>query len=347
MKLFIFTQKMLFLTMAAAILFASCFLFEEPEPEDPIYKDFYNYPVGREDDNGTLRIINSVASPVLLFKDSVSPGNYIGTVGSSSQINVKLVDENFYTIVAVDRATYAEKGDKAFQFSAITYYSHQQNYSITVSVSNAFGAGKWIINNHTSYWVSFKKSDQSGTIFAVAAPNAKRVTVPVEFNKAYDFIPHFYKELRQNGKVIAMVESDDQSQGDTVYTTEGNQSFYTDIRDIDIKPDDSENIKPAVLVKNSSDKTVRVYAGNKQLITGTGVEDFALTAGRSQLFTGLEQGDNVNGISFEATAWSGRVYVSEDMIMQNNKVYLIELSGKDGVYSTKVTEEDAEDYFGE
>ena len=340
-------NKLLFLVLTAAVLFSSCFLFPQEE-EDPIYGKFYNYPKGREDANGNLKINNSVASPVLLFIDSVAPGNYIGTVGSSSQITVKLPEEKFYTIVAVDKAAYEENGAQAFQFSAIAYYSDIK-ISITVKAKNTFGEGNWFIYNNTDYWVLFKNTDGSGDVFAVAAPNAKRVTVPVEFKKSYRFIPNFYKELKKDGKVVALIESDDLSQGDTVYTDKDAPAFTTYIGDPDkknnIKPPESEDIKPAVFITNSSDKTVEVYLGiHDKLTDPTTGDDFALIAGRSHLFTGLQTGANVNDINFESPAW-GRLYVGGNIAMQINKVYLIVLSGKDGNYSTAVTVEDAEKYF--
>ena len=344
-------SKLLFLALTATVLFASCFLLgetnTEPEP-DPIYGEFYKYPGGRENANGTLTIANAAGLTVLLFTDSVSPSNYIGTVGSNSSIKVKLPEEKFYTIVAVDKETYEEKREQASQFSDFTYYSNSQSFSITVSVSNIFGAGKWVINNNTSYWVSLKKVDQSGEIFAVAAPNAKRVTVPIKFNEAYDFIPHFYKEMKHDGKVIALVESDDIGQANTVWTDEGHPIFITDIggTEEDAIELPGGDTKPAVFVVNSSNKTVRVYTGmHDQLTNGAAGGDFVLTDGRSQLFTGLEPGTNVNTINFESIAWTERVVVSQDMAMQNNKVYRIVLNGTGSDYSTEVTEEDAEAYF--
>jgi len=328
-------NKLLFLVLTAAVLFSSCFLFPQEE-EDPIYKDFYNYPKGREDDNGTLKIINGSGSTALLFTDSVSPGNYIGTVGSGSSINVKLPDEKRYIIVAVDKARYEEKGEQAFQFSCMTFYSNVQGISVTVKAGNAFGEGKWIINNNSGYWVALEDVDGSGAIFAVAAPNAKRVTVPVEFEKSYEFIPHFYKELKQNGKVVEVVEIDDQSQRDIIYTDKATPVVNTTIEDPIEPPPASENIKPAVFITNSSDKSVRIYIGQNDQLGA--VVDFTLTTGRTQFFDKLEPGINVNTINFEALG--GRVFVSQDMTMQNNKIYRIVLSGKFPDCSTKVTEED-------
>jgi hypothetical protein len=324
----------------------------EPDPYPPIYKEFFNYPRGRENANGNLTIKNAAGSPVLLFIDTVFPANYIGTAGSNSSINVKLSEEKFYTIVAVDKDTYEEKEEQASQYSNLTYYSNSQLFSITVNASNIFGEGKWIINNNTDYWVSLEKSDRSGVIFAVAAPNAKRVTVPIKFSEGYDFIPHFYKEIKQQGKVIALVESDDIGQADTAWTDENHPIFTTDIggpgADIEV-PDENADTKPAVVVTNSSDKTVRVYTGtHNQLTNGALGADFALASGITQLFTGLDAGTSVNTINFDALAWGGkRVFVSgQDMAMEINKVYFIKLEGSGSNYSATVTDiKDAEEYF--
>ena len=329
-------NKLLFLVLTTAVLFSSCFLFPEQE-EDTIYGEFYNYPTGRENDNGTLRIENASGSTALLFVDSVSPDNYIGTVGSGSSIKVRLPEEKRYTVVAVDKARYEEKGLDAFQFSCITFYSNVQGINITVKAGNTFGEGQWIINNNSGYWVALKNVNGSGDVFAVAAPNAKRVTVPVEFEKSYEFIPHFYKELKQNGKVVEVAEFDDQSQRNTVYTDKVTAIFHTTIKDPIEPPPASENIKPAVYITNLSDKTVRVFIGpNDQL----GAEvDFSLVAGRTQLFNKLEPGTNVNTINFEALGV--RFYVTQDMTMQNSKIYRIVLKGeKFPDCSTTVDEED-------
>jgi len=341
-------KKMLFLALTTAVLFSSCFLIPKEET-DPTYEGFYNYPEGRQNANGTLTITNEAAYPALLFTDSVSGANYIGTVGSLSSTKVKLPEEKFYTIVAVDKGVYEDKGDQASQFSSFTYYSDSQSFSIAIK-NGTSGKGRWIINNNTDYWVSLKKIDQSGDVFAVAAPNAKRVTVPVEFEVSYDFIPHFYKEVKEKGKVVALIESDysdDVKQSDSVYTDEKNPTFFTEIggpeTDIELPTDD---IKPAVFVFNNSDKSVRVFSGqHSQLSNGAAGADFALATGRSQLFTGLETGINVNTINFSSNAWNERVSVAEDLPMQINKVYKIVLSGKNGSYTTAVTEEDAEGYF--
>jgi len=339
-------KKMLFLALTAVVLFSSCSLIPNPDPgpePDPVYGEFYNYPKGRENNNGTLEINNTSPSTVLLFIDSVSPANYIGTVGGLSSIKVKLAEEKFYTIVAVDKDTYEDKKDLASQFSDFTYYSNIQSYSINVSASKISGKGKWIINNNTDYWVSFKTIDQSGVI-AVAAPNAKRVTVPVEYGIPYDFIPYFYKERKEKGKVVAVTESSDPGQADTVMTSEEHPIFNTDIKtgvDTDIELP-GEDTKPAVRITNNSGKTVRIYVGQHDLLTvGAAGDDFALATGMSQWFT-LETGTKVKDINFASVAWEDRKYVTQDMTTQLNKVYLIVL---DSDYSTTVDEEDVEDYF--
>ena len=314
------------------------------------YKDFFQYPDGRKDPKGLLQINNTANSEVLLFTSDVSGANYIGTVPSLNSIKVKLPEQKFYTIVAVDKKLWEERGEQADRFSDLTYYSNTQPFSMSVRPSGMYGGGKWYINNNTNYWISFKKADQSGETFAVAAPNAKRVLIPVQLNTTYDYVPHFYRELKYQGQVIALAESDVISQADTVIvreTTPG-QTFTTDIGNTNIP---SSKIKPTVFFTNSSDKTVRAYSGNVQLGNGAtpGGDDFALMAGDNFLFTGLTAGTKVNSINFASIAWSSRVYVSQDTTMENNKVYKITLNGRGGNpaadYSTTVSDEDAEEFF--
>jgi len=117
------------------------------------YKDFYNYPDGRKSPTGTLMINNSINSPVLLFTSDVTGTNYIGTVDSLNSIKVTLPEQKFYTIVAVDKKTWEEKGEQAERSSNLTYFSRTQPYSLNVSPSVMGGGGKWYINNPTNYWV--------------------------------------------------------------------------------------------------------------------------------------------------------------------------------------------------
>ena len=313
------------------------------------YKDFYNYPDGRRSPAGLLNINNSVNSPVLLFTSDVNPANYIGTVDSLNQIKVKLPEQKFYAIVAVDKKLWEESGEQAARFSDLTYYSNTQPFSMSVRPGSMYGAGKWYINNNTNYWISFQKADRPGEVFAVAAPNAKRVLIPVQINTTYDYVPHFYKELKYQNNVIALSESAKISQMDAVIvrnTTPG-LTFTTDIGNTNIP---GSIIKPTVFFTNSSDKKVKAYCGNVLLGNGaTPEDDFALMEGDSFLFTGLTAGTKVSSINFASVAWSDRVYVSQDTVMENNKVYKITLNGNGGNpatdYSTTVEAEDAETFF--
>jgi len=338
--------------MAMVLILATGCKEDEPEqkPETPEipekYKDFYNYPNGRKDPSGTLQITNSVNSPALLFTNDVTPANYIGTVDSLSSIKVNLPEQKFYTIVAVDKKNWEERSDQAERFSDLTYYSRTQPYSMTVHPNSMYGGGKWIINNTTNYWVSFKKSDGSGEIYAVAAPNTARVIIPIQFNKAYDYIPHFYRELKYDGVVIALAESDDIRSANTVYVTTNSPSFNTDIGVNITSP--SANIKPAVFVTNGFNTySFRVYFGQNNQLSNGAVDDFVLTSGNSSIFTGLNEDANVNQINFYTIAL-GRLYVKQDISMKKNKVYKINLSGSnENNYSTTTVESDAEDFYGD
>jgi len=357
--------KFLVLTLTVLVFATSCLAIVNPkdDPDDTKpnvpekYKDFYNYPNGRKDPAGTLMITNAINSPVLLFMNSTEKdadgkyNNYIGTVDSLNSIKVTLPEQKFYTIVAVDKKLWEEKGDQAERFSDLTYYSRTQPYSMSVRPTGMGGGGKWYINNNTNYWVSFRKADQSGEVFAVAAPNAKRVLIPVEINKTYDYVPHFYRELKYQGVVIALAESDQMTQADTVIVRNTNNpslSFTTDIYPASIT---STKIKPTVFFTNSSDKTVRVYSGNMQLSNGAEAsEDFALAAGDFSLFSGIAPGINVNSINFRSIAWTMPQYVSQSTLMENNKVYKITLSGNGpntASFTTTVTEEDAESFYSD
>jgi hypothetical protein len=316
------------------------------DPKEAGYEDFYNYPAGRTDRNGTLTIQNNAASPVLLFTSNVSPESYIGTVGSLSSIKVKLSEEKFYTIVAVEKANWEEKGEQAAQYSELSYYSNTQGCSVTVSPNSMYGAGQWIINNYTNYWVALKKSDLSEN-YAVVAPTAKRVIVPIQIGNNYDYIPHYYKELKYSGKVIALVESDDQAASDTVVTTQERTSFTTNLGGLGSRQPPTD-LKPAIYFTNSSDKTVRVYIGAQNQLSAIGVSgiDFALASGDTQMFTdGIAEGTSTSTINFNSTAWNPNKFVTQDMTMQKNKVYRIVFTKSGENYSTTCVEQDASDYF--
>lgn len=331
---------------AAALVLSACQIEPDEEEKGQIpekYKEFYNYPDGRVNPSGTLEIRNTNNSPALLFIQDVAGENYVGTVPKLGSVHVKLPEDKFYTILAVDKENYEEKGAQATYFSDMVYYNGKQPYSMAVNAENTFGAGKWIITNNTSYWVSFRKSDQSGHTYAVVPPNATRVTIPVPFDVTYDYIPHFYKELKSNGKVIAIVESDVPSGRDIMMTRESIPTFNTTIG-IDITPP-SANLKPAVYAANSSGRSVRVYSGQNKQLGSTGMGDFALISGDKQLFTeGFDMGDSVGSINFELPDGT-RKYVTSDLVMQKDKVYYVQITGTAPNYTTSVQEQDAGEYF--
>jgi len=310
------------------------------------YKDFFNYPDGRKNPTGTLEIRNSVAFPVLVFTDSVTPANYVGTIDSLSSIRVKLPEQKFYTIVAVDKATWEERGDQASQFSDLTYYSFNQPYSMAVRPTNTYGGGTWYIYNQTDYWVSFKDVNQSGVIYAVAPPRALRFSVPVSIGQNIDYVPHFYKQLKFNGNVIALVESDLTSEINTVVTSQAKPTFYTEIG-TDIKPP-STNIKPAIFFTNSCDRSVRVFSGTNNQLSAIGMipgADFALASGDDQMFTDLADGAITTSINVLLPS-GDRKWVTANYTMETDKVYRIVLNGnnRDG-YTFAVTVEEASKYF--
>jgi hypothetical protein len=336
---------------AAMLLLFSC--VPEPVVDDPdekteipaAYEGFYNYPNGRKDANGLLTIQNSANTKVLLFTDSVGGANYIGTVDGLQSIKVRLPEEKFYTIVAVEKTNYEEKKEQASQFSDLTYYSSRQAYAMTVRPSDMYGAGQWIITNTTDYWVSMRKVDGSGGSWAVVAPKALRTVVPIPIGTNFDYVPHFYKELKHNGKVIALVESDVISLANTVATSEQYPVFNTSIGKNLTPP--SPNLNPAIFLTNNSDKTVRVYLGiNNQLSpSGQPGVDFAMGSGWDQMFTdNISAGVSTNQLNFDALGWDARVYVTEDITMKKDKVYRIVLGRSPG-YTATVVEEDASEYF--
>jgi hypothetical protein len=334
---------------AAALVLLSC---DNPNgggnnDVPPLYQGFFNYPNGRADQNSFLTIRNAVNSRVLLFTDSVSPSNYIGTVESLNSIKVKLPEEKFYTIVAVDKANYEEKKEQAYQFSSLTYYSNSQPYSMSVSPSSLSGAGTWVLANQSNYWVALQKVDGSGDNWAVLAPNTLRATIPIPLAANIDYVPHYSKELKYNGKVISLVEYDAVSQADTVATSAENPTFNTSIdKNISLP---SASLKPAVLLTNNCDKTVRVYMGqNNQLSpSGTAGDDYAMASGWTAMITSRIEADaNTTSLNFDSISWNSRIYVSESKVMQNAHVYRIVLAGNqtDG-YTTTVEDRGAEEFF--
>lgn len=316
-----------------------------------VYNGFYNYPIGRVDPTGTLTVENKAAAKVLLFNGTVEGNNFLGIVDSLSSVTLKLPEEKFYSIVAVDASNYEEKATQAAQKSEFTYYSNTQAYNISVTTSGSTGTGKMLINNSTSYWVTLKSSDLSQN-YAVVAPNALRVSVPIEINTNYDFQVFFTKEVTFNGRVVASVDTTDVGLYDTAVAKESNNyQFKVDIGSGKFNP--SNMLKPSILVRNNLDRgSVYVNKSTIQLTNGANAVDggLAVIAGESQLYVGLEAGNNINTINFENMAWTagghGNLFVNEDIEMENGKLYIITLSGSDAsTRSATVEIVDAAIYF--
>ena len=311
---------------------------------NPIYNGFYNYPTGRVDSNsGRLTINNSIADEVLLFTGTVDKDNYIGTVSSLGSVKVRLPEEKFYTIIAVQKTNYEERLASAAQFNSLTYYSNTQGYTVSVSPSSTWGGGNWVFNNNTNYWVQVKKSDLSQN-YAVIAPNAQRVNVPIGIGEIYDYFLYFSRELKYEGKVIALVEATDRSQANTASVNTANPTFTTTINNVNVP---SANIKPAVMVKNNTSKTVRVYYENTQKTNGSPGGDFVVVGGQSLLISGFNINDDTATINFNALAWENNKYVpaSQSKAMLADNVYEITIPNSEDASQITVVEVNASKYY--
>jgi hypothetical protein len=305
------------------------------------YEGFYNYPTGRADQSGLLTINNTIAKSVLLFNGTVEAGNYIGTATSLGSVKVKLPDEKFYTIIAVEKENYDERKGQASQFNVLTYYSNSQAYTVSVSPSSTYGGGTWVFNNNTSYWVQIKKADLSQN-YAVIAPSAQRVSVPIAMNTPHDYYVYFSRELKYNNKVMALVEATDRSQANTAQATDTAPTYTTTINASNVP---TNNIKPAVMVKNNSNKTVRVYYANSQKTNGSPGGDFVIIGGASELISGFEIGDKTNVIEFNALAWTQNKKVPVDVTMEANKVYEITIPNSEDASDITVNGVDSSAYY--
>ncbi|MHC6201943.1 hypothetical protein ACYULU_01960 [Breznakiellaceae bacterium SP9] len=314
---------------------------DEDYTVNPAFNGFYNYPAGRVNQGGRLTIRNTVASEALLFTGTVDKDNYIGTVSSLGSVIVKLPEEKFYTIIAVEKTNYLERRAQASQFNSLTYYSNIQPYTISVSSSSTYGGGNWVFNNNTTFWVQVKKSDLSQN-YAVIAPSAQRVIVPIGIGEIYDYFLYFSKELKYNGKVIALVETTDRSQANTATVSDSSPTYTTTINNANML---NSNIKPAVMVINNTGKTVRVYYANSQKTNGAPGGDFVVANGTRQLVSGFDSGDNTNSISFSTFAWGGYKAVPINQPMSANKVYEITIPGSENAADITVTEVDASQYY--
>ncbi|MDR1072115.1 MAG: hypothetical protein LBL45_00345 [Treponema sp.] len=156
--------------------------------------------------------------------------------------------------------------------------------------------------------------------YAVIAPNAERVSIPVALNTLYDYYVYFSKELKYNGKVVVLVETTDRSQANTVQVENVSTPFTTTIQSTGVP---SNDIKPAVMVKNNSAKSVRVFYFNQQKTNGSVGVDFVIAGGRRELLSGFETDDAINTINLSALAWEQNMYVPVEMTMQADNVYEI------------------------
>lgn len=297
-----------------------------------VYNGFYNYPTGRMDQNGRLTVKNNSNTEVLLFDGKVEKDCYLGTVNALSSTVLKMSEEKFYSIVAVEKSNYEEKAAQASQTSYFTYYSNTNAYAVSVSTSTSSGTATWMINNPTNFWVQFVSVSNSGQKYAVVAPKALRVAVPIQPDTAYDYRVIFSKEVRFNGKVIATVETTDPSLSNTAIAIAANDYQFNTTVGLDLKP--SNTVKPCILIRNSTPSaTVRVYKDGRPLNNGVATGDAGLLvpSGVNQIYVGLEDGDNLNSINFWCTGWADagfeNLWVKDDVVMEAGKVYTITLTG--------------------
>ena len=318
-----------------------------------VYNNFYNYPIGRVDPTGKLTVQNQAATDVLLFNGSVTAENYLGTVNSLGSVLLKLPDEKFYSIVAVDKSVYEEKTKQASQTSYFTNYSNTLANKVNVTTSKSSGNATWVFNNPTSYWASITSTDKS-RIYAVIAPKALRVSVPIEADINHFYFVSYTKDISFNGRIVGVVETDSPSESDIAVASQANNyQHITDLGTGHLKP--SSSVKPCILVKNNLTKgAVLVNKSTIQLTNGANTVEggLAVIAGESRIYVGLNSGDNINTINFENMAWTatgaGNLYVKDDFKMENGKLYIITLSGSDAATrSTSVEVVDAEAYFEE
>ena len=314
-----------------------------------VYNGFYNYPTGRVDQTGKLTIQNQAATDVLLFNGSVTAENYLGTVNSLGSVLLKMPDEKFYSIVAVDKSTYEEKTIQASQTSSFAYYSNTLTNKVNVTAIKSSGSGTWVISNQSNYWATFTSIDRTQN-YAVIAPETSNVNIPIEPYKYYDFRIFLTKEITLNGKTIGVVETTDTEEVyDSAIATESNNYQFKTITSDFFVP----TLKPSILVINNLDKdSVYTNKSSTQLTNGTSTLDsrLAVIAGSSQLYGGFEAGDNINTINFENKAWTENghenLFVTENIKMENGKLYIITLSGSDiATINTSVEVVDAETYF--
>ena len=335
------------LLLAAALMvgFAGC-----PADDDngggggneipPPYRGFHNYPVGRQDNSSLLTVTNSYNSPVLLFHTEFASDKldyYIGTVGSLDSIKVRLPDEKFYTIVAVDKADYEERRFQASQFSSLTYYSRTQAFEVKVNSGLTSGNRQWVLNNNTKYWCKVVNVSSTATVYAVLAPGTIRVTLPLNIGDYYNYEPVFMQEIKYQGRVITMSEFSDRHSGGT--TNVDDNPVYTSNFPVTLTLTD---LKPNVLLINNSGRTVRIYKTKAtQLTNGAIGTDWSIGSGSRALVTGFDVGDKTGDIYLWAVGWTAdgqdgyKQVTGSSITMQKDKVYQITVGSEAGTFTVE------------
>jgi len=336
----------LILALVFGLLIIGCDGDNNNNTTDPIYDGFYNYPTGRVDSvGGRLTINNTLNSEVLLFYEKVDKENYIGTIGNLGSVRIKMPEQKFYAIVAVQKSNYEERRGQASQYHEMAYYSDTQAYTISVSPSSLWGGGIWRFNNYTNYWVEVRKADLSQN-YAVIQPNAKMVNIPIEIGEIYDYSLSYSRDLKYNGMIIAKVETSNPKLDDSVQVNAQNPTHVTDIENVNVQP----NTKPYALVINNASVAVRVFFGNTQKTNGAPAGDIIVPSGQRLLFSGFEFGDSTTLINFRAASWqTNHRYVpnTQNMPMMFDKVYEITIpSGAEpSAADITVVEVNASNYF--
>lgn len=300
-----------------------------------VFAEFENYPKGKENPNGTLKIENLLtAESVLVFDGSVEGANYVGTVTEGSSINVKLEADKFHTLIGICKSTYENDPESATQVSARTYYSNTQGYAVKLSPSNLVGAGKWTFNNKTSYWVQIKSQDESQT-YAVVQPNMQQVTIPIELNKTYTYKIIYEEEIKLNGVVLAINPYSDAAQNDSFMLESGNTKRDTNLTGI--QNGAAAKSDPIVQLINNSGKGLFLYNGDTRLAGFSSTsDDYVLNNGKTEYFTGFASNTNLSALAVDSTAWSKGKYTCEakgedgsEVSMESGKVYVVEIIGTD------------------
>jgi hypothetical protein len=330
-------KKILFLTvfiLIGSLSFFSCPTDDNGDDIPSVYKEFYNYPAGRVNSDGLLMITNDTASPMLLFHSQFTPSSYIGTVGGSASVNVQLPAVKFYSIIAVDKADYEANGVQASQCYRFAFYSDTPNIIVS-SYGLTSGDRQWVLNNNTSYWVKVEDIINNN-IYAILAPMQQMVTLPLSRGQYLSYTPVFMKELKYNGRTIALVEFADSAQSNTVSVD--NNAVYTTTFNSPNAP--AYNLHPAVVINNNSGRTLRIYK-TKDVQLNNGADDFTIGSGVQGLVTGFYENDDTADIYFWTAAWlnngqDGFKQVSHSEIMQNNKVYQITVSDDGNTITVEV-----------